>query len=76
MNDDEKQDEKRIMTTRTTWPLWQPPGETVETIAEVVAAHWNAAKASYRERLFWPAATSWLRETTAYHFTSGGKLIR
>ena len=48
------------MTTRTTWPLWQPPGETVEAIAEVVAEHWNAAKASYRERLFWPTATSWL----------------
>src|ERR1700733_3392346 len=48
------------MTTRTTWPLWQPPGETLEAIAEVVAEHWNAAKASYRERLFWPTATSWL----------------
>jgi hypothetical protein len=48
------------MTTRTTWPLWQPPGETLETIAEVVAEHWNAAKASYREQLFWPSATSWL----------------
>jgi len=66
------------MTTRTTWPLWQPPDETIETIAEVVAAHWNAAKA-YHERLFWPTATSWLRgdETdNTYHFTSGGKLIK
>jgi hypothetical protein len=66
------------MTTRTTWPLWQPPGETIEAIAEVVAAHWNAAKASYREQLFWPTATSWLRDETdnTYHFTSGGKLIK
>jgi hypothetical protein len=66
------------MTTRTTWPLWQPPGETVETIAEVVAEHWNAAKASYRERLFWPSATSWLRDRAggAYHFAKGGKLIK
>ena len=65
------------MTTRTTWPLWQPPGETLEAIAEVVAEHWNAAKASYRERLFWPSATSWLRDRTgAYHFANGGKLIK
>ena len=64
------------MTTRTTWPLWQPPGETLETIAEVVAEHWNAAKASYRERLFWPVATSWLQDSSAYHFANGGKLIK
>jgi hypothetical protein len=62
------------VTTRTSWPLWQPPAETLETIAAVVAAHWNAASASYRERLFWPTATNWLRE--AYHFTNGGKLIK
>jgi hypothetical protein len=65
------------MTTRTSWPLWQPPGETLESIAEVVAAHWNAAKASYGARLFWPVATNWLRErANVYHFTSGGKLIK
>jgi hypothetical protein len=65
------------MTTRTTWPLWQPPGETLETIAEVVAEHWKAAKASYRERLFWPNATSWLGDqASAYHFANGGKLIK
>jgi hypothetical protein len=65
------------MTTRTTWPLWQPPGETLETIAEIVAEHWNATKASYRERLFWPNATSWLRDqASAYHFANGGKLIK
>ena len=67
-----------MMTTRTSWPLWQPPGETLDAIAEIVAAHWNAAKASYRERLFWPAATSWLRDrtTSPYHFANGGKLIK
>jgi hypothetical protein len=61
------------MTTRTSWPLWQPPNETLEAIAEVAASHWNSAKA-YRERLFWTTAESWLRP--AYHFTRGGKLIR
>jgi len=68
------------MTTRESWPLWQPPGETLETIAEIVAAHWNAAKASYGERSFWPSATSWTRwlreQANAYHFARGGKLIR
>jgi hypothetical protein len=75
-----------IMTTRTSWPLWEPPNETLETIAAVIAAHWNAAKA-YREKLFWPEATSWLgaclaadrrseRESPAYHFTRGGRLIK
>ena len=68
------------MTTRASWPLWQPPSETLETIAEVVAARWNAAKACYRESSFWPSATSWTRwlceQTNAYHFTRGGKLIR
>jgi poly(3-hydroxyalkanoate) synthetase len=66
------------MTTRANWPLWHPPDDTLETIARVVAEHWNAAK-SYHERSFWPTARSWLREqatATAYHLTSGGKLIK
>ena len=62
------------------WPLWQPPAETSETIASVVAEHWNEAKASYGERSFWPTATHWLRDayrlTNDYHFTNGGKLIK
>jgi hypothetical protein len=60
------------------WPLWEPPAETLETVAAIVAEHWDAAKASYRERLFWPTATNWLREAydEAYHFTNGGKLIK
>ena len=66
--------------TRMTWPLWQPPAETLETIASVVAEHWNAANASYGARSFWPTASNWLRDayrlTDDYHFTSGGKLIR
>ncbi|HEY6925878.1 MAG TPA: hypothetical protein VI653_20525 [Steroidobacteraceae bacterium] len=63
------------MTTRMSWPLlWEPPTETLETIAEAIAAHWNAAKA-FREQTFWPDATrSWLDST--YHFAKGGKLIR
>jgi hypothetical protein len=64
---------KGIMTTRFTWPSWQPPEEALENIAAAIASHWNAAKA-YRERLFWPSAESWLRP--AYHFTRGGKLIK
>jgi hypothetical protein len=66
--------------TRAHWPLWQPPSETLETIAEIVAARWNAAKACYRESSFWPSATSWTNwlceQPDAYHFTRGGKLIK
>jgi hypothetical protein len=78
--------------TRASWPLWQVEGvplhscETLEAIAEVVAARWNAAKACYRESSFWPGTTSWTRwlgtnvsiaiDADAYHFTRGGKLIR
>lgn len=62
--------------TRTSWPLWQPPAETLETIASIVAEHWNEAKTSS----FWPAATNWFRDayrfTSDYHFTSGGRLIK
>lgn len=66
-----------IMTSRLTWPLWQPPEETIESIAAVITSHWNAAKA-YRERSFWPEAQSWFRtlDPRSYHFTSGGKLIK
>ena len=67
------------MTMRASWPLWQPPPDTLETLAAVVASHWNAAK-TYGERTFWPTATNWLRQATrldsTYHFTSGGRLIR
>jgi hypothetical protein len=62
-----------FMTTRMSWPLWQPSNETLEAIAAVVAAHWNEAKA-YREQLFWPTGESWLSQV--YHFTKGGKLIK
>ena len=62
-----------IMTTRMSWPLWEPPNETLEAIAAVIAAHWNAAK-TFREQTFWPDAESWL--SPVYHFAKGGKLIR
>ena len=62
-----------VTTTRTSWPLWRPPDESLESIAEVLTSHWNAAKA-YQEHLFWPSAESWVH--SAYHFTSGGKLIK
>ena len=68
------------MTMRASWPLWQPPSETLETIADIVAARWNAAGVTCRESSFWPSATSWtnwLREqTNDYHFANGGKLIK
>jgi hypothetical protein len=51
-----------IMTTRTSWPLWEPPNETLEAIAAEIAAHWNAAKA-FREQSFWPDTASWLEPT-------------
>jgi hypothetical protein len=46
------------MTTRETWRLWEPPGETLEAIRDVLTSHWNAAK-TQKERLFWPGATNW-----------------
>jgi len=61
------------MTTRMSWPSWQPSNETLEAIAAVIASHWNAAKA-FREQSFWPDTASWL--SPAYHFTKGGKLIK
>jgi hypothetical protein len=65
------------MTSRLTWPLWQPPEETLENIAAAIASHWNATKAC-SGRSFWPEAQSWFRslDPRAYHFASGGKLIR
>lgn len=61
------------MTTRMSWPLWEPPNETLEAIAAVIAAHWNAAKA-FHEQSFWPDTGSWLKPV--YHFAKGGKLIK
>jgi hypothetical protein len=61
------------MTRKTTLRLWQPPGETLEAIAEVLMSHWQAAKA-HPERLFWPGPASWLGGS--HHFTSGGRLMR
>jgi hypothetical protein len=58
------------------WPLWEPPNETLEAIAAVIASHWNAAKA-FREQTFWPDAASWLDSTWGpYHIARGGKLIK
>lgn len=61
------------MTTRMSWPLWEPSNETLEAIAAAIAAHWNAAKA-FREQTFWPDTESWLKPI--YHFAKGGKLIK
>jgi hypothetical protein len=73
-----------IMTTRTGWPLWDPPDETLESIAAVITSHWKAAAEAYKG-LFWPEASGWLDAcldndprgpSPAHHFTRGGKLIR
>jgi hypothetical protein len=73
-----------IMTTRMSGPLWEPPDETLETIAAVITSHWKAAAEAYKG-LFWPEATSWLDaclgndrhgESPAHHFARGGRLIR
>ena len=54
--------------------VWQPPTETIETIASVLRAHWAAAK-SQQLSVFWPKTRhSW--RTSAHHRTSGGRLIR
>lgn len=47
-------------------PLWQPPNETLETIAAAIASHWNAATKAYREKLFWPDAASWLPDARSW----------
>jgi hypothetical protein len=65
------------MTTRTTWPLWQPPGETLETIAESRGRTLErrqgvlsgAVILAHRDEL----AT---RPGERYHFANGGKLIK
>ncbi len=41
--------------------LWQPSGETIEAIAEVLRSHWSAGR-SRPESLFWPSPSSWLRQ--------------
>ena len=40
--------------------LWQPPAETLETIAGALRAHWLATRIR-PERPFWPEAAGWLR---------------
>ena len=51
--------ERIVSTTPASLPLWQPPAETVESIALVLMSHWRAAK-KHPERLFWPDARDWL----------------
>lgn len=38
---------------------WQPPAETLETIAGTLRAHWLATRVR-PERPFWPEAADWL----------------
>ncbi len=47
------------MKTRNNW-LWQPPGETIDTIANVLGAHWTAAK-SQQMHLFSLRTGHWLQ---------------
>ena len=48
------------MKTSNNW-LWQPPGETIEAIANVLGAHWTAAK-SQQMQLFSRRPGSWLQQ--------------
>ena len=43
--------------------VWQPPTETIETIASVLSAHWAAAK-SQQLSVFWPKAARWRTQLT------------
>jgi hypothetical protein len=43
--------------------VWQPPTETIETIASVLSAHWAAAK-SQQLSVFWPKTASWRTQLT------------
>ncbi len=62
--------------------LWQPGGETLEFIGEVLSQHWRAAAKLAPTRVFWQAPARWLKaqplplEVHAYHRTRGGRLIK
>jgi hypothetical protein len=43
--------------------VWQPPTETIETLAAVFSAHWTAAK-SQQLSVFWPKTASWRAQLT------------
>ena len=58
------------MTTRTILRLWQPPSETLETIAAVLGSHWRAAVNAHPEHLFWPGTACWLHNQ-AMRLTDG-----
>ena len=62
------------MAKRTTWRLWQPPAETLESVSDVLTSHWNAAKAQ-KERLFWPSATNWLHQQAASFSVFGTRYL-
>jgi hypothetical protein len=55
---------------------WAPSRETVEAMANALCTHWmTAAHSPVPQTPFWPSSANWLSRQ-AYHFTSGGRLIR
>jgi hypothetical protein len=44
---------------RSKLTLWQPPGETIEAIVDVLSSRWSAGRAR-PEGLFWPTTSCWL----------------
>lgn len=63
------------MVKKATWRRWTPTRETIEGMRAALGAHWAEATHTVHGSPFWPAPRSWLQRQ-AYHFTSGGKLIR
>jgi hypothetical protein len=49
--------------TKAGW-VWQPPGETIDSIAAVLKAHWAAAK-SQPIQLFWQRPGTWASRLTS-----------
>jgi hypothetical protein len=59
---------------KTTWQRWAPAGETIEAMRSALCSHWVAATHS-APHPYWPEPANW-QHRQAYHFTSGGRLIR
>lgn len=63
------------MVKKTTWRRWSPTPETIDAMRTALGSHWVMATHAAPQTPFWPAATPWLKRQ-AYHFASGGRLIK